>query len=228
MIDKNLALFQLCDANFPIGSFSHSFGLEYYIQEEIVYDKDSFIIWLETYLFEQLIYSDGLAVRLVYEALAENNFTKILTFDHRLIVQTFAKETRVGIKQMGERMVKMALTLYDEDILKLYYEKIKNNEAFGHPALGFTMVGHSLGVEKNTTVLYYLYSIIASLIQNGVRAIPLGQTTGQVINHLFQRKLMDAVNEINELHEEDFGIISPGLELAQMQHERLNIRIFMS
>ena len=40
--------------------------------------------------------------------------------------------------------------------------------------------------------------------------------------------LAKATEKIQELDEEDFGIVSPGLELAQMKHERVNIRIFMS
>ncbi|MDF9763403.1 urease accessory protein UreF [Peribacillus simplex] len=54
-----LSLFQLCDSNFPTGAFSHSYGLETYIQEDQVYDQASFSKWLHVYLNEQLVYSDG-------------------------------------------------------------------------------------------------------------------------------------------------------------------------
>lgn len=228
MINTNLALFQFCDSNFPIGSFSHSFGLESYIQADDVYDEQSFVTWLETYLFDQLVYSDGLAVNLAYNALEKSDFAKILELDRKLIVQIFAKETRLGTKQMGEQMVKMALNLYDDDILLTYHNKIKKEQAFGHPALGFTIIGHLLNINNETTILYYLYSTLISLIQNAVRSIPLGQTSGQKIVKQFHRKLTKAVNKIVQLDESDFGIVSPGLELSQMQHERLNIRIFMS
>ncbi|WP_084268835.1 urease accessory protein UreF [Oceanobacillus damuensis] len=83
-------------------------------------------------------------------------------------------------------------------------------------------------VPKETTILYYLYSSITSLVQNAVRAIPLGQTAGQKIIYTFQNHLTEAVKYIMDLSEDDFGIVSPGLELSQMHHERVNIRIFMS
>ena len=66
-----LSLFQLCDSNFPTGAFSHSYGLETYIQEDKVHDQATFSQWLHVYLNEQLIYSDGLASHLVYEAIRE-------------------------------------------------------------------------------------------------------------------------------------------------------------
>ena len=90
------------------------------------------------------------------------------------------------------------------------------------------MVGHHLGVPQETTTLYYLYSTVSSLVQNAVRAIPLGQTAGQKTIQEFQGALAQAMEKIQNLDEEDFGIVSPGLEIAQMKHERVNIRIFMS
>ena len=73
-----------------------------------------------------------------------------------------------------------------------------------------------------------MYSTVSSLVQNAVRAIPLGQTAGQKMIQEFQSALTGATEKIQSLDEEDFGMVSPGLELSQMKHERVNIRIFMS
>ena len=55
MIDhQHLRLFQFCDSQFPTGAFSHSFGLETYIQRETVYDTETFIKWLHLFINEQL------------------------------------------------------------------------------------------------------------------------------------------------------------------------------
>lgn len=41
-VDKNIfILFQINDALFPIGAYSHSYGLETYIQKNLVRDVDS-------------------------------------------------------------------------------------------------------------------------------------------------------------------------------------------
>ena len=228
-MDKNiLSLFQLCDSNFPTGAFSHSYGLETYIQEDIVRDSTTFLQWLHVYLEEQLIYSDGLACRLVYEALEKEDFQKVWELDRMLNVQNLPRETREGTQRMGDRMLNLVESLYEIRALSLYRERLKMKQSFGHPAIVFTMVGHHLGVLKTSTTLYYLYSCISSLVQNAVRAIPLGQTAGQKIIQEFQGALVATTEKIQNLDEADFGIVSPGLELAQMKHERVNIRIFMS
>lgn len=223
-----LSLFQLCDSNFPTGSFSHSFGLESYIQENKVHDQETFFQWLKVYLHEQLIYTDGLASRLVYEALMENDIEQIWQLDRLLTVQNLPRETREGTQMIGDRMLKLTDSLYSMPILAQYRKEIKNKNAFGHSAIVFSMVAHGLGVTKQETILYYLYSAISSQIQNAVRAIPLGQTAGQIISHKFISELTQAVDRTMELTKDDFGIVSPGIELSQMKHERVNIRIFMS
>lgn len=229
MDKKNLALFQFCDSNFPTGAFSHSFGLESYIQENKVHDKETFFEWLHIYLNEQLVYSDGLACRLVYEALEKSDYEEIWKLDRKLIVQSLPHEPREGTQRIGRTMLNLVDILYEEvPSISLYKQRINEKLSFGHPAVVFTMVAYELGVDLPTTILYYLYSAITSLVQNGVRAIPLGQTAGQLIIHEFQDVLADAVSIIQQLDKEDFGIVSPGLELSQMKHERVNIRIFMS
>ncbi len=228
MNDQILSLLQLCDSNFPTGAFSHSFGLESYIQEDKVRDQPTFLKWLQVYVNEQLIYSDGLASRLVYEALEKEDMEKVWKVDRMLTVQNLPRETREGTQRIGDRMLNLVESLYDIPILSAYRERIKNKQSFGHPAIVFTMVGYHLGVPKATTTMYYLYSTVVSLVQNAVRAIPLGQTAGQKTIQEFQGELMKATEKIQQLEEEDFGIVAPGLELSQMKHERVNIRIFMS
>ncbi len=228
MTNNILSLFQLCDSNLPTGAFSHSFGLESYIQEDKVYDKETFFEWLKVYLHEQLIYTDGLASLLVYEALTEGNIQEIWHLDRLLTVQNLPRETREGTQMIGDRMLKLTESLYELPILSQYRAEIKKKNAFGHPAIVFTMVAHGLEVEKQDTIRFYLYSSISSQIQNAVRAIPLGQTAGQMITHNFIPELNAAVDKILQLSKDDFGIVSPGIELSQMQHERVNIRIFMS
>ncbi|RDW16429.1 urease accessory protein UreF [Oceanobacillus arenosus] len=228
MTNQVLSLIQLCDSNFPTGAFSHSYGLETYIQEGTVNNQATFSKWLDVYLNEQLVYADGLASRLVYQALEENRLDEVWKLDRLLMVQNLPRETREGTQRIGERMLHLVESLYNVPVLQQYRERLKKKQGFGHPVIVFTIIGHYLKVSQRETTLYYLYSNLTTLIQNAVRAIPLGQTAGQKTIQQFQPILMKANEKIQSLTIEDFGIVSPGLELSQMKHERVNIRIFMS
>ena len=61
---------------------------------------------------EQLIYSDGLASRLVYEALMDEDIQEIWNLDRLLTVQNLPRETREGTQMIGDRMLKLTESLY--------------------------------------------------------------------------------------------------------------------
>lgn len=228
MDNQELALFQLCDSNFPTGAFSHSYGLETYIQEERVHDSLTLSQWLRSYVLGQLVYADGLAVRFTHGALDRGDMEKVWELDRLLYVQNLPRETREGTQKMGDRMLTLVSSLYDAPHFAQYRERIRQKQSYGHPAIVFTMAGHHLGIPWATTLLYYLYSVTTSLVQNAVRAIPLGQTAGQQVIQQFQTVLTEATAKVEQLDAEDFGIVAPGLELAQMIHEHVHVRIFMS
>jgi urease accessory protein len=228
MDSKLLALLQLGDSNFPSGAFSHSFGLETYIQEETVDSKETFFQWLRIYLEKQLPYSDGLACRLTYEALSENQIREIWVLDQKLFVQNIPEETREATRRIGERMIRMGIDLYSIPLLVEYLKKISKREVYGHPGIAFAIISHFLEIGKRQAILTFLYSSMVTLVQNGVRGIPLGQTAGQRILLELQPYLVKTAEKIEKLDADDFGAVAPGLEIAQMRHERLHVRLFMS
>lgn len=228
MDSQLLSLLQLGDSNFPSGAFSHSFGLETYIQDESVHNKETFFVWIRIYLEKQLAYTDGLACLLTLEALEKKAIDEIWNLDRKLFVQNLPEETRQANRRIGERLIVIGIDLYSIPLLEDYLKKIRTNEAFGHPAIAFMIISDFLKIDKNQAILTFLYSTIATLVQNGVRGIPLGQTAGQRILLEIQPVILNTVRKIESLDIDDFGAGAPGIEIAQMRHEKLHVRLFMS
>ncbi|WP_243250926.1 urease accessory UreF family protein [Clostridium sp. D43t1_170807_H7] len=193
-----------------------------------VYNTETFREWLKVYLNEQFIFSDGLAIKMLYEYLNNHDLESIWDLDNRITVQTVAIETRNGGKLVASRMIKLFMDLYDSDLLKEYNRKLVNKEAFGHPAIVFGMLMYSLGFSLKEAIIYHMYSTISTLISNAVRTIPLGQKDGQLLLKEFSEQFENIYKTLINLDDDYFGATSPGLELSQIKHEVMEFRLFMS
>lgn len=223
-----LNIMQICDSNFPVGSFNHSFGMETYLRDGDIKDTATLKIWLEAYLKHQFVYGEGFALRLVYEYIEKDQIENIWELDRMITVQNPAKESRDGAKLVGQRMVKTYLELHDIPLLHQYNKRIREKKSFGNPATATGILMNYLEIPLKEALMYYMYSSISTLIQNGVRAIPLGQKDGLILMKEFFPVFEELEKEIMELEIEDFGANVPGLEIAQINHEDLVFRLFMS
>lgn len=84
MSEKQFYLLQVNDALFPIGGYSHSQGLETYIQRGIVHDADTAREYITHKIKWNLAYTELLGARLAYEAARENDLSELLELEEIL------------------------------------------------------------------------------------------------------------------------------------------------
>lgn len=242
-----LPLAQLCDSALPTGAFSHSFGLETYIYEGVVDGEASFVSWLRALVSTQLTFSEGLGLRLAFEAVAADDWEAIAHLDALLVAQAVPIQVRRAGVTMGRRMLtiaRLALEGTDGGRLLSRYAALIDTGVTGnagdtggtkgsggcrsHPAIVLAIAGYALGAPAAAVTAAYLQSSVISLTQNAVRAIPLGQDAGQRAIASVRGDVRAAVRRIGGLDEMDLGAAAPGIEISQMRHERQRARMFMS
>ena len=84
MSEKQFYLLQVNDALFPIGGYSHSQGLETYIQRGIVHDVDTAREYITHKIKWNLAYTELLAARLAYEAAEKKDLKELLYLEELL------------------------------------------------------------------------------------------------------------------------------------------------
>lgn len=227
---KVLELFQICDSTFPIGTFNHSYGMEYFMSTRRIRKAPGFREWLEDYYRSQYTYGEGLLCLLAIDALEQGQYEQILELDRIITCSTLARETRNGTKLIARQMINLVTVMYGDEIPYLadYRQAIEEETAAGNPALVFAIFAHGLGMTAEESYLAYGWSVGSTLVQNAVRAVPLGQREGQLILH----DLIDLLGRLYDtsanLTIDDLGANTPGLELGQILHETQQARLFMS
>ena len=106
-IDKNLfMLFQINDSLFPIGAYSHSYGLETYIQKKLVTNVDTAFEYLKCNLKFNFLYSELLAINLSYEYADKERLDKLIRLDNILNASKSPKENKIGKSKIRLKIYK--------------------------------------------------------------------------------------------------------------------------
>jgi len=228
---KYLLLQQLNDSFFPIGSYTQSYGLETYVQQNKIFDSQSFYQYLIQNINFSFLYNELLAIKLAYGYAKDKAINEILYLDQLISATKPAYEIRQASIKLGSRLVKTITKLgigFKNNSFSEYCQQVELNFIYGHHALAYGALCGSLDLPYEYSILNFAYAQLSGMVNNGVKLIPLSQTVGQQLLYQLQPILIDAINRLELLTIEDLGRSTPGFELRSIQHEKLYSRLYMS
>lgn len=222
-------LLQVNDALFPIGGYSHSYGLETYIQKEIVHDEDSAEEFIHKRLEYNFLYNEFLAVRLGWEYAVSGDLTAISRLEEIMEAGKIPRETREASRKLGSRFIKTlsALEIPRENRVFEEYREARKGKSVHH-AVAYGVFCGAAGITREEALEHFLYAQTSAMVTNCVKTIPLSQSSGQKLLSGCYPLLQKLTREVKELGEEWLGLSGPGSDLRCMQHEGLYSRIYMS
>ena len=220
-----LTLLQLTDSFFPTGAFAHSFGLETYVQREVVNDSETFEMFLRSMLHHGVRNGDTVAIGLTYKA-AE--IEEVVDLDERLTAMKIARESREGSIKIGKQFLRNTAVLERNKMLDEYAEGVRSGRCAGHHAIAYGLVASAAKIDPFSAVLGYLHAHVVGQVSAAVRLIPLKPTDGQRIIDAIRPDLIDIARFAEGAGLDDLGSFTPGLDIRGMQHERLYSRLFIS
>lgn len=229
MLNTNLlSLLQLIDPTLPIGGFSHSAGLETYVQKGIVKDIATAREFITGMLSQNLHYTDAAFVSLAYDAAIGDTIQKVIELDDECTAVKLPKEVRQASQKLGMRLMKIFEAVCESEIANRYKAAILKQNAAGHYCLAFGLYAYALRISKADALTGFYYNAAVGMVTNSVKLIPLGQLDGQKLLFSLQALIPQLVQESLKPNIDLLGRCCTGFDIRSMQHEQLYSRLYMS
>ena len=230
MSEKQFYLLQINDALVPIGGYSHSQGLETYIQRGLVHDEDTAREYITNKIKWNFEYTELLAARLAYEAAEKKNLKGLLHLEELLEASRIPMEQREAARKMGSRFAKtiekLELPISESGIFRKYLDARKGKTVNHCCIYGIFCAEMQIPLEE--ALSHYLYAQTSAIVTNCVKTIPLSQTSGQKLLSGCYGEFEMILKDVMKKREEDLCLSAPGFDIRGIQHERLYSRLYMS
>jgi len=228
MTSDLLRLLHLSDPALPIGGFSHSAGLETYVQLGIVKDATSAKEFVTGMLSQNIHYTDAALVSLVYDAIKNNDAYQIKYLDELCTAVKLPKEMRQASQKLGTRLIKVFQPLCNNEWLTHYAAAVQTKRLYGHYCIAFGIIAFSLQLSKEHALTGFYYNAASGLVTNSVKLIPLSQQSGQELLFSLQPLITGLVQKNINPDPDLIGLCCTGFDIRCMQHETLYSRLYMS
>jgi len=221
-------LLHLSDPTLPIGAYTHSGGMETYVQQGLIKDAKDAAAFIRNMLEHNLPYNDALFAVLAYRAAADADLDLLIALDQECTALKSPQELRIASQKLGIRLLKIMSPLIASAIGNAYMENIRTGHATGHYCLAFGLYAFLSGIPVTEAITAFYYNAATGMVTNSVKLVPLGQQHGQQILYELLPLLPVLTERTLTIPREQAGRCSFGFDIRSMQHERLYSRLYMS
>lgn len=222
------ALLHLTDPTLPIGGFNHSGGLETFVQENIITNRNHLQEYVQAQLLQNWVYNDGAYVSLAHDATCSENLDALIALDEEICANKTPREIREASIKLGIRLLKIFARPKGHAFINEFMAALHDKQVQAFYPLVFGLVAASMGQTKEDTLTALYYNMVVGTITNGVKLIPLSQNDGQDILFALHGDIDLAVKQSITPDTVWLGVASTACDIRAMRHERLYTRLYMS
>jgi urease accessory protein len=218
------SLLHLADPTLPIGGYTHSAGLETYVQQGLVHNAATAELFVRNMLQYNLQYNDAAFVHFAYHATLQQNIQRLVLLDDECTALKTPKEIRFASQKLGLRLIKIFSRQQSFPFAVLCEKAIKSP----HYCIAFGMYAQLLGIPEEEALVSFYYNAAVGMVTNNVKLVPLGQLDGQDILFRLQPLIQSLAKASLQPDESMTGLCNTGFDIRCMQHEQLYSRLYMS
>lgn len=216
---------QLADSFFPSGMFGASGGLESYAKTGRVKDRAGVLSFIRQQIKLQLAPCDCVVLLAVMNAAKKGDLPSAIAADNLCSSMKLVREVRTASTRSGRQLLHCVLYAAPDRFAKKFLASIEKGRSPGTYPACLAMAAHSFRIPNRSALRMMLYSYCASVVGSAIR---LG-----LISHLdAQKTLAELGNEIESVKVgadiSELWQVTPLVDVLQMQHERDELRMFIT
>jgi len=217
-----LSLLHLSSPALPVGAFAYSQGLEFALDAGWCRNRDDVQNWIQDNLAFGLGQLDLPLYKRVYCAWLDGDFVSVRNWNETLLAFRETKELYLEDVQVGSAYAQWHLGQDAERASLL--EQCPNPTVVTMSALAAVI--SSIPMEQ--ALLGFAWSWAENQIASASKAMPMGQTDGQMILHQLIPLMAQVCEQALEIEDDDIGTGLMGTAIASSLHEHQYSRLFRS
>jgi urease accessory protein len=229
-----LRLIWLASPALPVGGFSYSEGLEAAVEAGLVRDEVSAGEWLVHQLHASLARSDLAVVARAVEAVRSRDGERLAQLDAWARQTRETSEFRQQTEQMGKSLADWTRSVgWGDEGTPAMRGNAGVRSAHHQPTaptypVAFAMAAATLDASLRHILLAFAFAWSENMMQAAIKAVPLGQSSGQRILGRLAQEIPAAVDHALALPDAQRQSFTPMLAILSAQHEIQYSRLFRS
>ena len=219
-----LQLIWLASPALPVGGFSYSEGLEAAIDQGLVHDEASCTAWLLDQLLLTQARGDMAAIAQAVPAWQAMDTARLQALGDWVLSTRESSEMRLQAQQMGRSMLDWLRNLQQASPEALQYLAALPPS---YP-LAYALALSCTQAPLEQALQACAFGWAENMTQAALKAVPLGQSSGQRMLAALARAIPEAVRTAQSLTDETRQAFSPMLAILSSRHETQYSRLFRS
>lgn len=218
-------LLQLASPALPVGAYTYSQGLEWAVEAGMVKDEATALAWVGDQLEWNLGRWEAPLLARLMAAWSADDLDAVLALEADYLASRESAELRAETLQMGYSLRRLLHELGDMPAEFLARLAVPPSLTF---AAVWSAVAAQWRIAPADALTTWLWSWAENQTMAALKAVPLGQASGQRILLAIGGRIPEVVDCALALLEDDFSNFAPGFAVASARHETQYSRLFRS
>lgn len=219
-----MQLMWLASPALPIGGFAYSDGFESAVATGSVTTEQNAATWLTSQLHLNLARSELPVIAQGVRAWRTQDHAQIKTLNAWVLATRESSELRAQTEQMGKSLLGW---LRNHTTARPLQIDLLAEQTPSYP-MAFALAASATQADIRDCLLAFAFAWAENMTQAAIKAVPLGQSSGQRILSALTSEIPQAIDHALALGDDARQAFSPMLAILSSQHEVQYSRLFRS